>query len=184
MYLSSCLSWRRSTLARPQFTGSHLAAHTPNFFRPKPTFISHINSERRDSFIRSDGASSSNPAQKINVDNKARFRYPGWYWFRLIDVSLCCAALSRRSSTRRVVVPPPRDEAWRAKSEDETDTRFTVFDWSASKKQLLIFYTKRRRFNALSSIWKMLGALEPIRLPGSIWFTDCFSDHSYAHCDV
>jgi hypothetical protein len=32
------------------------------------------------------------PRQKINVDNKARFRYLDSYWFRLIDASICCAA--------------------------------------------------------------------------------------------
>jgi len=29
--------------------------------------------------------------KKINVDNKARFRYLDSYWFRLIDASICCA---------------------------------------------------------------------------------------------
>jgi hypothetical protein len=28
-------------------------------------------------------------SQKINVDNKARFRYRDSYWFRLIDASIC-----------------------------------------------------------------------------------------------
>jgi hypothetical protein len=37
-------------------------------------------------------------SKKINVDNKVRFRYPDEYCFRLIDASICCAALSRRSS--------------------------------------------------------------------------------------
>jgi hypothetical protein len=32
------------------------------------------------------------PRQKINVDNKARFRYLDCYWFHLIDASICCAA--------------------------------------------------------------------------------------------
>jgi len=42
------------------------------------------------------------PRQKINVDNKARFRYRDSYWFRLIDASICCAAA-------------------------EADTQFTIF---------------------------------------------------------
>ena len=29
--------------------------------------------------------------QKINVDNKARFRYLDSYWFGLIEASICCA---------------------------------------------------------------------------------------------
>jgi len=53
--------------------------------------------------------------QKNNVDNKARFRYLDGYWFRLMNVSICCASA-------------------------EADTRLTVFDSSVSKKQLLIFY--------------------------------------------
>jgi hypothetical protein len=32
------------------------------------------------------------PRQKINVDNKARFRYLDSYWFRLIEASICGAA--------------------------------------------------------------------------------------------
>jgi hypothetical protein len=55
---------------------------------------------------------SSIPPQKINVDNKARFRYRDSYWFRLIDASICWAAT-------------------------EADTQFTIFDISALKKQCL-----------------------------------------------
>ena len=53
-------------------------------------------------------------SQKIKVDNKARFRYQVGYWFRLIDASICGASA-------------------------ETDTQLSIFDSSASEKQLPIF---------------------------------------------
>jgi hypothetical protein len=31
-------------------------------------------------------------ASKINIDNKTRFLYLNTYWFRIIDVLICCAA--------------------------------------------------------------------------------------------
>jgi hypothetical protein len=37
-------------------------------------------------------------AQKINVDNKANFRYPDDYSFCLMEASICWVALSHRSS--------------------------------------------------------------------------------------
>jgi hypothetical protein len=54
------------------------------------------------------------PFKKINVDNKARFRYPNGYWFRLIDASICWAAA-------------------------EVDTQVAIFTCYAPKKQCLIF---------------------------------------------
>jgi len=54
------------------------------------------------------------PAQKIDIDNKARFRYRFGYWFRLI-----VASISGISA--------------------EADTQSIIFDSSASKKQILIF---------------------------------------------
>jgi hypothetical protein len=55
------------------------------------------------------------PAQKIDIDNKARFRYQVGYWFRLIDASISGASA-------------------------EADTQFSIFDSSTLKKQLLIFF--------------------------------------------
>ena len=60
---------------------------------------------------------SSIPPQKINVDNKARFRYRDSCWFRLIDASICW------------------DSA-------EADTQFAIFAWFALKKQSLIFFNE------------------------------------------
>jgi hypothetical protein len=57
----------------------------------------------------------STPTPKIDIDNKARFRYQVGYWFGLLDVSICGAR-------------------------DDADTQLTVFDSSALKKQLPIFY--------------------------------------------
>ncbi|MBT8365915.1 MAG: hypothetical protein KJP23_14560, partial [Deltaproteobacteria bacterium] len=54
------------------------------------------------------------PALKINVDNKAYFRYPADYAFRLLEAPIFWAA---------------------AKS----GTQGSIFDSSASKKKLLIF---------------------------------------------
>jgi hypothetical protein len=42
------------------------------------------------------------PRQKINVDNKAPYRYYDNYWFRLMEAAICCAAA-------------------------EADTQFTIF---------------------------------------------------------
>ena len=39
---------------------------------------------------------------KIDIDNKARLRYQIGYWFRLIDASICGAALSRHSSKSEI----------------------------------------------------------------------------------
>ena len=57
--------------------------------------------------------------QKINVDNYARFLYQVGYWFRLIDASICGASA-------------------------EADTQFSIFDTSASEKQLPIFKAGQR----------------------------------------
>jgi hypothetical protein len=62
-------------------------------------------------------------SQKIKVDNKARFRYQVGYWFRLIGAPICGASA-------------------------ETDTKFSIFDSSASEKQLPIF---QNSFNGVSS---------------------------------
>ena len=56
----------------------------------------------------------SSPTPKIDIDNKARFRYLDSYWFRLFDASICCAVA-------------------------DADTQLTFFDSSAPEKQLLIF---------------------------------------------
>jgi hypothetical protein len=68
----------------------------------------------------------STPTPKIDIDNKARFRYQVGYWFGLLDVSICGAR-------------------------DDADTQLTVFDSSALKKQLPIFFylfDNRRRSTA------------------------------------
>jgi hypothetical protein len=65
--------------------------------------------------------------QKIDIDNKAHLRYQVAHWCRLIDASICGAALSRRSS----------------KTKADADTHQTVFDSAALKKQLLTFYLLR-----------------------------------------
>ena len=56
----------------------------------------------------------STPKQKINVDNKANFRYPDDYSFRLMEASICWTAA-------------------------ETGTQLAIFAWYALKKQYLIF---------------------------------------------
>jgi len=53
-------------------------------------------------------------SSKIDIDNNARFRYQIGYWFLLIDTSRCWAKA-------------------------DADTQLTVFDSSASKKQLPFF---------------------------------------------
>jgi hypothetical protein len=54
------------------------------------------------------------PLPKIDIDNKARFRYQVGYWRTMIYVSICGAR-------------------------DDADTQLTVFGSSALKKQLHIF---------------------------------------------
>jgi hypothetical protein len=78
----------------------------------KPAFKK--SSRRHPGELFSNWSEISIPAQKINIDNKARFRYLDGYWFRLIDASICWAAT-------------------------EAGTQFTIFDLSALKKQLHIF---------------------------------------------
>jgi hypothetical protein len=79
------------------------------------------------------------PRQKINVDNKTRFRYLNCYWFRLIDASICWAAA-------------------------EADTQFVFFDSSALKKQLLIFLSiSTSALGPLHAFCKVPEALFPHR---------------------
>jgi len=67
------------------------------------------------------------PAQKVDIDNNASFRYQLGYWFRLIDASIS-GVLS------------------------EADRQFSIFNSSASEKQLLIFFSIHplRKSNFLS----------------------------------
>lgn len=56
------------------------------------------------------------PPSKIDIDDKARFRYLDSYRSRVFDASICCAVA-------------------------DAGTQFTFFDSSAPEKQLLIFFS-------------------------------------------
>ncbi len=55
------------------------------------------------------------PTQEVDIDNNTRFRYQVGYWRPLSDASICG-------------------------TKADADTQLTIFDSSALKKQLLIFY--------------------------------------------